>query len=472
MSVFNKANEMAKMYSANGNLQAVKSEKQQAYELVINSMYGRDTMYETTDTKVSRLRDIVSSLVAKGEFDFLANLMVFARTEMHMRNMPILGTLFFIEALYNQRIKWPGTRTLVSRVIQRADQITDVLALIGTKSKMPMALKRGLSDAFNKFDAYQFAKYDRKGKVTFKDAMRVIHPVPKDEDQSSIFKQLMEGTLVSPDTWEVALSREGNTKEVWHGLIERNAIGFQALLKNLRNMLKADISVGHKRTVAAALVNGANRSKSLPFEFLASMDAIKEFDDNILNNALIQCMQQSVANVPKMGNKVLVMLDVSGSMQFDNYRAIKTASFLTAVLAASCADAEKFHLVCFGSDAKYVRLNTAESVYSNYTKLLEINGGSTNFAAALTLVNKSDVQYDTVFCLTDGEIDDLGNTRVGGFQPKAEKYVINCAAAESTPLPPIQNWSALAGWSTNLFKYIEAVRGGQSMVKQLSKPFV
>lgn len=472
MSKFNKASTQPKVYSANGNLQFAKDEKQQAYELVINSLYGRDTAYESTDEKTVRLNNIVKSLVAKGELDFLANLMVFARTEMHIRNMPIVGTIALINSLYTSGVNWVGTRKLVSEVVQRADQITDMLALMNSKAKMPMALKRGLSDAFNKFSEYQFAKYNRTGKVTLKDAMRIVHPVPKDQDNSDLFAKIMAGTLKTPDTWEVELSSKGNTKEVWEGLIDRKVLGFEATLKNLRNMLKVEISQEHKKKVGEFIVSQGLKARALPFQFLAAMESIEGYNCQTLNAALMAAMDVTAENVPKLGNRALVMLDVSGSMQFDSSRAAKNACFLTAVLVKSFKG-ECIDVVAFGSNAQWVKnLNPYMPLYQTYLELRKMNGGSTNFGAALDLAGSSK-PYDVVFCLTDGEIDTLNNNqKPSNFHKQAERYVINCAAAKSTPLPSIQGWNALAGWSPNLFKYIDAIRNGDSMIEQLSKPFV
>ncbi len=339
---------------------------------------------------------------------------------------------------------------------------------------MPMALKRGLSDAFNKFDEYQFAKYNRPGKVSLKDALRIIHPTPRNQVMSDLFSKVMMGTLATPDTWEVVLSREGNTKEVWEGLIDRKVLGFQATLKNLRNMLNANISLEHKRKVAKYITTNALNSKSLPFEFLTAMKSIAGNADQTFNTALIEAMDLTVQNVPILGNKVLVMLDTSGSMGFDQARAAETACFLTAVLAKSCAGkAERFDVVNFASSARFEPVNIAESVYSTYRCLLAaVGGGSTNFEAAIDLVNSSHKEYDTVFCLTDNEVNTFFHSYVvGSFQKQAERYVINCAASESTPMPEQAGWRHLAGWSTNMFKYIEAMRKGDSMIKILSKPF-
>jgi hypothetical protein len=61
--------------------------------------------------------------------------------------------------------------------------------------------------AFTKFDAYQLAKYDsdRVG-VKLRDVLFLCHAKPKDAELAPVWKKLVENTLESPDTWEVALS--------------------------------------------------------------------------------------------------------------------------------------------------------------------------------------------------------------------------------------------------------------------------
>ena len=54
-----------------------------------------------------------------------------------------------------------------------------------------------------KFDAYKLAKYDRDSKVNLRDVMFLVSPKPKDEEQAAVWKRLVDGTLESPDTWEV-----------------------------------------------------------------------------------------------------------------------------------------------------------------------------------------------------------------------------------------------------------------------------
>lgn len=503
MSKFNnnKQSNVEVAYSANGNKQEMKSLEQRAYELAVSTLIGRDTFYASSEDQVSEFQNIVDSLVAKGKFDFLANLMLYARSEMNIRNMPIAGVDFMAKALHKQNKSYPKFRQVVANTIQRVDQITDLLSLSirDGKGKLPMAVKRGLSDAFNKFDEYQFAKYKGKSKeVSLVDAVRIVHPVPKSDKSSAIFSKIIADTLSVPKTWETALSINGQKseeekrepKEIWEELIDSKKLGYQAAIKNIRNMLEANVSYEHKVKLAKYIVANAANSKSLPFEYLEALSAISQFGDQVFNNALVEAIDASCVNIPSLGEKVLVMLDTSGSMgggyfgfDKDHKSAIYNAAFLTAAIASANKMADKFDLILFDSSARYVSLNTAEKVYSNFKYLMNLaKGGSTNFEAALNLASKSGKQYNTVFVLTDGEINAFNSTHYGyhytnmntaieSFAPKAKKIVINMEARESTPLPSRNGWIALAGWSPKIFDYIEALDKGNSIVKKLSVPY-
>lgn len=484
-------------YSANGNLQDVKSVEQQAYELVVNTLYGRDSFYESTDEKAARMADLFNKLVAKGKVDFIANLLDYARNEMHIRNMPLMGLKMFSDALHSNNRSFGKMRNLTTNVVKRADQITDALALfVGKTSKahLPMAIKRGLADAFNNFDEYQFAKYNRNSSVTFKDAIRIVHPVPSSEGQNAIFQAIVKDSLKTPDTWEVAMSTNGqkseadkrSQKEIWEDLIDRKKLAYQATLKNLRNMVQANVSESHLDKVAHYLVNGVHTSKSLPFEFLAAFNAVVGFTKyQPLINALYECMDKAADNIPVLGEKIWVIVDTSGSMRG---RAADTACFLAAALARANRNAKYFAVTLFDTSAQLMALNTNAPVMSNFIYLQKhIGGGSTNFAAALAQESQLGFKPDVVFVLTDGEINRFGETYGYGYYswgtqessesavikaaPGAEKFIINMESAETTPLPARFGWHFLSGWSPKLFDFIEAIKRGSSVVKELDVPY-
>lgn len=107
---------------------------------------------------------------------------------------------------------------LVSRLVQRADEIAELLACYqsangrtGTKrlNRLSKQVQRGMAEAFNRFDAYQFVKYNRAAAVRLRDALFLVHPKAKSAEQQAIFDQIAADALPTPYTWETELSALG-----------------------------------------------------------------------------------------------------------------------------------------------------------------------------------------------------------------------------------------------------------------------
>ncbi|MGZ3834965.1 MAG: TROVE domain-containing protein, partial [Mucilaginibacter sp.] len=147
-----------------------------------------DSFYEKNEDRMDRLR----GLIAKCDPIFVGKLAVYARTKMYMRSVPLV--------LVTELAKLHSGDNLVARVtdgvIGRADEITELLACYellnkrtGTKklNRLSKQLQKGLTSAFNRFDEYQFAKYNRDGAIKLRDALFLVHPKAKDELQQVLF---------------------------------------------------------------------------------------------------------------------------------------------------------------------------------------------------------------------------------------------------------------------------------------------
>src|SRR5207245_6246420 len=93
------------------------------------------------------------------------------------------------------------------RVIQRADELSEFVALYWSEGKQPLSaqVKKGLAAAFTKFDEYALAKYNRATPVKLRDVLFLAHAKPVDQAQADLWKRLAAGELSTPDTWEAAL---------------------------------------------------------------------------------------------------------------------------------------------------------------------------------------------------------------------------------------------------------------------------
>jgi hypothetical protein len=141
--------------------------------------------YEMPEKQIER----VASLVASVNAEFVAKLAVYARREMHLRSIPLLLVVELARVHSGDNL----VGRTIEQVIMRADEIMELLMCYQWRNPQPGIKKLGrlshqvqvgLQAAFNKFDEYQFAKYNRSNlEVKLRDALFLIHPKAKDDAQ-------------------------------------------------------------------------------------------------------------------------------------------------------------------------------------------------------------------------------------------------------------------------------------------------
>ncbi|KAM5194150.1 telomerase protein component 1 [Mantella aurantiaca] len=99
--------------------------------------------------------------------------------------------------------------------------------------------------------------------------------------QSYLSGQRMK--LKQPETWERELSQKGNIGPVWESLLDNHKVPFMALLRNLRNMIRAGISKKHHMAVNARLTNqhAVIKSRLFPFRFLSAYKVIQDLEHQV-----------------------------------------------------------------------------------------------------------------------------------------------------------------------------------------------
>ena len=266
------------------------------YTTVVTTMGVEDKFYESGEDRVRRIAD----LVRKVKPEFVAQLAVYTREQMHLRSVPLLLLVELAQCHHGDSL----VSRAVCRTIQRADEITELLMCYQWRtgktdlSGLSCQLRKGLAGAFNKFDEYQFAKYDRKDrKVTLRDALILVHPKPKDDQQANIFRKIKSDTLETPVTWETELSAVGQhhfdseeekdnaKREVWKKLVRSRRLGYMATLRNLRNMLKLGMDKETMQMVCDFIANpeAVRKSKQLPFRFLSAFLELQKKNEDLSN---------------------------------------------------------------------------------------------------------------------------------------------------------------------------------------------
>jgi hypothetical protein len=272
--------------------------------------------------------NMLKTSILKCDPEFVSKLAVYAREKMYLRSVPLVLLVELAKTTSGKQY----IRKAIRRVVQRADEITELVAYYQKANKaynrsgikrLSNQIKRGLKDVFEsgRFNEYHYAKYNRPGEVKFRDVMFLTHPKPKNLDQRDLFKKIVDNTLSTPYTWETEMSKAGKEskgkKEVWEELIDSGNMGYMALLRNLRNFLSNGVSDIHISKVCGVLKNEdmVLKSKQLPFRFLSASRSIKDYRNEKVNGALETALRYSIKNVPVFNNeRVLIASDVSGSM--------------------------------------------------------------------------------------------------------------------------------------------------------------
>jgi hypothetical protein len=466
-----------------------------------------DQFYETAPDRLARIRE----LVAQNDPYFVAQLAVYAREKMHLRSVPLvlaveLARLHAGDGLVGR---------LVSRVVQRADEITELLACYqsangrtGTKrlNRLSKQVQRGLAEAFNCFDAYQFAKYDRAAAVRLRDALFLVHPKAKSPAQQAIFDQIAADTLPTPYTWETELSalgqrgfdseaaRQAAFRATWEDLIFSGKVGYMALLRNLRNILEAGVSREAVAHVGRVLGNAhaVAASKQLPFRFLSAYREVKAVQSGhaaLVLDALERAVAHAAANIRGFDESTRVVLaaDVSGSMQRPVSARSKVQNYDIGLVLAMLLQSRCANVVTgmFGDRWKAIqvpRTNILANVEEFHRREGEVGYATNGHLVVQDLLDRR-VVVDKVMLFTDCQLWDshTGNQtglaavwrRYKTLAPQARLYLFDLAGYGQVPLRVNDaDVAFIAGWSDKIFDVLAALETGSGAVAEVANVVV
>jgi 60 kDa SS-A/Ro ribonucleoprotein len=462
-----------------------------------------DTFYEKTDKRILRIQE----LMQKTNPEYNAKLAVYARTEMYLRSVPMV--LAVEMARTNQGN--PIVSKVVNGVVKRADEITELLAYyqrandrMGTKklNKLSKQVQKGLSVAFNRFDEYQFAKYNRDTEVKLRDALFLVHPRAKDDAQQAIFDKIAANELATPYTWETELSALGQqeyagmqekalaVKAKWEELIDSGKIGYMAMMRNLCNMLQANVSPEYMQKVCAMLANekGVINAKQLPFRFLAAYREVKVQKSGctaMVLTALEDAIAISAKNIRgfDVNTGVVIACDVSGSMQKPISAKSRVLLYDIGLVLGMLMQSRCKRVVTgmFGNDWKVINMpgrNVLANVQEYYKREGEVGYATNGYKVIDDLVRRK-VVIDKVMLFTDCQ---LWNSKNGGalltkswkaykaLAPGARLYLFDLAGLSTTPISmEADDVFLIAGWSDKVFDVLAAIEDGVTAMEKIDK---
>lgn len=450
MSKFNETKKTDVRNLAGGK--AYKESREMQLASLLLTSWGTDKYYQ----KANETTEVLKMLVRECDKEFVAKAIIYARNVFGMRTITHIAASLL--APYAGGTTW-GVN-FYDKVVHRVDDMTEIIAYhLSQKQKITNAMKKGFAKALARFDEYQLAKYKNDGKaVKLVDVVNLVHPVQSEKNGNAIEK-LIKGELKAFDTWESELSAVGDDieakKAVWNRLLDENKLGYFALLRNLRNIIRLNDETLKEKALKALLNESAiKKSLVLPFRFSTAYDEMAKIDSDAMR-AVSRACEIACANVPKLEGKTLVALDVSGSMSMCKVDEI--ASLFTAILLKS----NNCDLITFADYAEYRRVNPDDSVMT-IKNAIKYSCGGTNFPSVFKNANK---KYDRVILLSD-----MQSWKESYYSPKHfyEEYkrrfnAPDCKfysfdlAGYGTMQMPQQDVYCLAGFSDKIFDIMKLV---------------
>ncbi|MGW7528159.1 TROVE domain-containing protein [Streptomyces sp. NPDC054783] len=419
--------------------------RSELFLLAVSHFLG-STFYENARDRDDRFARLVRDL-AVSDPDWTAGLLGWLRGEGHMRTASLVGAAEYVHArLTAGATDGPSNRQVVDSVLQRPDEPGELLAYWTSAygRAVPKPVKRGVADAVRRlYHAKSLLKYDTASKgYRFGDILNLVHAAPDPDKpwQGELFQYALDrrhhpDTAVPPAslpvltahrelmalpvrdrravvtapggaerlaaagiTWEALAGwlQGPMDKAAWEAVIP--SMGAMALVRNLRNFDEAGVSDEVAARVAAKISDPEQvvRSRQFPFRYLA---AHRHAPSLRWSWSLEQALGHSLANVPALPGRTLVLVDRSGSMfwaqsrdRSELTRADAAAIFGTA-LALRAADAD---LVQFGTTSDKVTFRKGESVLKILERFGDLGGTDTTDA-----VRRHYRKHDRVLIVTD-----------------------------------------------------------------------
>lgn len=438
--------------------------KEKLVTQVLTSLFNENKFYGDNS------KDLIENIkkVIEEDAKFAANLCIYARKEMHLRS---ISHVLLAELAKAQKGK-PYVRSVINKGVERADDMTEIMAYyISTYGRpIPNSIKKGIADKFVTFDEYQLAKYNRNGIVKLKDLMCLVHPKPVNEEQNDMFKRLMEDELKTPVTWETQLSSRGNSKEVWEELIENKKLGYMAMLRNLRNIIKADVSNINKVYEYLSDKKNVQRSKQLPFRYYAAYKTLinEHLGTSKTFDTLETAIKHSAENIKKLSGKTLISADVSGSMNsmISSKSDIKCAEIAVLLMALANYICEETITTTFDTHLYIKNLSTLNGIIANAGSI-KINGGGTDISLPIRYLLQNKIFVDRIIILSDNEINRGYGTVCQYYVNEYRKKINPDVWVHAIDMQGYgtqqfsgSNVNIIAGWSEKVLDFISEVENG------------
>lgn len=400
------------------------------------------------------------------------------RNEENIRTTP---QVILVRAAHHKDAKGTGLiGKYAQSIVSRADEPGVCLSYSKWRfgKVIPNSLKKALAKRLSGFKDYHLAKYRGESAgsaMKLVDVVNLVHP-----KATPALTKLIKGELsVAEDTWEGLVSTKGSTKEVWTQAVDK--MGHMALLRNIRNLLDKNVDTS---LWLEKLVKTAPDGKQLPFRYFSAYKA-NEKSNPVVLDAIEECLNLSLGNLPKFSGRTMSLCDNSGSAWGTTTSSMGTMHVaeianLTAVLTAKVSD--EGYVGVFGDSLQTFGVRKKSSVFDEVTKASKIGKGighGTEHGIWLfwDKAIREKEHWDNVFVYSDMQAGHGGLYGTGGYDkylwknryidvpklvteyrkkvnPKVNVFLVQVAGYQDTIIPECYKRTyILGGWGDGLLRW-------------------
>lgn len=412
-------------------------------------------------------------------------------------------------------------RKIVNSVLQRADEPGEMIAYwlskYGKTKPIPISIKRGIANAIERlWNQRAFLKWDSDAKaIRFGDVIDLVQPAYHNKtpegswqyelmgyalakrhnrDEIAIGPKLamiqervrLMGTYVA-NRRKILLSDEGQGRLVaagmtwesvagwlqgpmdakaWEAVIP--SMGYMALLRNLRNFDQAGISDFFVEYVNSKLADPEEvaKSRQLPYRFLSAYMAT---DSLQWATALDKGMTGSVANIPSLGGRTLVLIDTSGSMTGAMSSKSKVTHLMSAAMfgVALAAKGESVDLYGWADGVFRHEVRKGASVLRETQRFCSRSGEVGHGTHLMQAVARGYNGHDRIVIISDMQTSDVLRWDRGSrtaLPTNVNIYGFNTSGHAATPFSANSNMHEFGGLTDATFANItriETYKSGQ-----------
>ena len=297
------------------------------------------------------------------------------------------------------------------KVMARADEPMSQLAYYifanNGKKNLPTILKNSIAKKLSGLNSFAVNKY-KNHEIGMINAVRITHA------NSKVLDELMKtGSVEVPEekkTWEQKRSAGAS----WKDILSEDTFSHMALLRNLRNIFTEIDDIELCKETMKKLKDGVLNGKQFPFRYYSAYNMIGNCETvhhkPIILDALEECIDISIDNLPKLKGKTMCLSDNSGSAWGcipTEYGSVTVAVIdnLSSVIAAKCSD--EGYVGKFGNELiEYPvpkRVGTLELAKQISSKKYKDVGGSTEGGIWKFFKKAIDekIVYDNIFIFSD-----------------------------------------------------------------------